>query len=113
MSDSAAIIVALLTAIPATIAAVSGFKSAKSSRGAKAAAESASDHAETAASNAETAATNAQPVSNGFAAGVRADLAAILAMSTEARDAASRAEDKIDRHIADHARASLLGRDAA
>src|SRR5437868_1199499 len=67
----------------------------------------ASKDAHSAAQNAETAAdqaaANAAPVSNGFAGMVRDNLAEILRVATEARDAATEASDKIDRHLEAHA----------
>lgn len=56
---------------------------------------------------ANQAAKNAQPVSNGFAAHVKDQLAEVLRVSTEARDEAKEANAKIDRHIEAHADAHL------
>ena len=64
--------------------------------------------------HAETAAENSKPVSNGFTAKVEKGMADILAMATDARDTASRAEDmalrtdeKMDRHLEAHANAQV------
>lgn len=54
------------------------------------------------------AAENTRPVANGFAAEVTGHLEAILLMATEARDAATRADDKIDRHLEAHANAQVI-----
>lgn len=57
--------------------------------------------------HAQCAADNSHPVSNGFVGEVRRSLSDILTMATEARDAATRAEDKVDRHIEAHANAQV------
>ena len=60
-----------------------------------------------ASAHAQSAAEHSLPVSNGFASGVRTSLDEILTMATEARDAASRAEGKVDAHLQAHVAASL------
>lgn len=84
MSDAvAAILIALITAIPATIAGVAGIIAARRSgqaRDRSAAAESASTAA---AQNAATAVTNTAPISNGFASHVQNDLQHIKDVLTE------------------------------
>lgn len=53
--------------------------------------------------HAQHAADNSHPVSNGFTGEVRQSLSDILTMATEARDAATRAEGKVDAHLEAHA----------
>lgn len=56
---------------------------------------------------ARQAADNAAPVSNGFAGMVRDNLEQILEVATEARDQATMANEKVDRHLEAHANAQL------
>lgn len=94
--NTAYVLGAAIAAIPATIAAWYA-------RGASSKAHDARKEARHASSQATKAADNAQPVSNGFADGVRQQLSEILVIATEGRDAAIRAEGKVDRHIEAHA----------
>lgn len=94
---------ALVGAGIALAALWNGWQSWTARREAKRAKEAAAG----AGAHAETAARNAAPVSNGFAAEVTRQLGEILVTATEGRDAAVRAEDKIDRHLEAHANAQL------
>jgi hypothetical protein len=94
----AAVVVAALSAV-ATIA------SAWIANGARTASKRAHHAADNAKSAADVAAANTKPVSNGFAGMVRDQLGAILEVATEARDQATSANDKIDRHLEAHANA--------
>lgn len=83
MSDTAAVLIALITAVPAIIGGVAALFAARRSgqaRDSSAAAESASTAA---AHNSATAVTNTAPISNGFASHVQNDLQHIKDVLTE------------------------------
>lgn len=63
--------------------------------------------ARAARAHAQEAAEHSLPVSNGFTRRTAESLDAILSMATEARDAATRAEGKVDRHLEAHANSQL------
>lgn len=99
-AETAAVVVAAMTTLGTVLAAYIA-------HGARRAAHGAHDASRTAAHAADRAAANTAPVSNGFAGMVRDNLTEILAVATEARDVATRTEDKVDRHLEAHANAHL------
>ena len=99
-AETAAVIVATLTSLGTVLAAYIAHGARRAAHGAHAAAKDAGQAA-------DKAAANTAPVSNGFAGMVRDNLTEILAVATEARDVATRTEDKVDRHLEAHANAHL------
>lgn len=88
-----------------------GWQSVQAKREAK----HARTNAESANEQSRKAADNSKPVSNGFTAEVRQNLADIFVMATEARDMATSANthaeaasNKIDRHLEAHANGQAL-----
>lgn len=90
----------------AALATVATVASAWIANGARTASRHAHTAADSAKSSADVAAANTGPVSNGFAGMVRDQLGQILEVATEARDQATSANDKIDRHLEAHANAA-------
>lgn len=74
MSDTAAILVALITAVPAAFAGIAAMIAARRSGQARDKSAAAENASTAAAQNAATAVTNTAPISNGFATHVTTEL---------------------------------------